>query len=131
MPVGALATGGGTGIEWVFAERETADGAAMLVGVADGPFAFEREAPGAVERLIPEGELLAVDWHDWNEDPFAQGTWVSSDVGRKSAFTAETWRPEGRLVFASSDLASRDTGWFEGAVVSGELAAQVILQGDG
>ncbi len=129
VDVGVLATGGGRGIEWMFAERETNDRATMLVGfgVADGVFEIEAEARAAVARFFPEAELLALDWHDWNADPFAEGAWVASVVGAEQAFAAQTWDPEGRLAFASSDVAPEDAGWFEGAVASGELATRALL----
>ena len=34
------------------------------------------------------------------------------------------FRPFGRLAFATSDFAERDSGWFEGALVSGAAAAR-------
>lgn len=126
---GTLATGGGRGIEWMFAERETSDRATMLVGfgVADDAFEIDTEARAAVSRFFPEAELLGLDWHDWNADPFSAGAWVAPVVGAERAFAAETWHPEGRLAFASSDIAPGDAGWFEGAVASGELAAGALL----
>ncbi len=127
--VGTLVTGGGRGIEFMLAERETSDRATMVVGfgVADGDFEIETEARAAVARFFPEAELLGLDWHDWNADPFSEGAWVASAVGAERAFAAETWHAEGRLAFASSDIAPEDSGWFEGAVASGELAAHALL----
>jgi monoamine oxidase len=128
VPVGPLATGGGAGIEWAFAERETAAGTTLVVGfgVAVPDFDVEHAARAAVARLFPEAELLALDWHDWITDPYSQGTWAASTVGAETALAAETWRPEGRIVFASSDIAEDDAGWFEGAAVSGRSAANAV-----
>jgi (S)-6-hydroxynicotine oxidase len=130
VAAGMLATGGGHGVEWMFAERETSRGTTLLVGfgVADGPFAIEHEAQAAVTRLFPEAQLVALDWHDWNEDPYAQGTWVASVAGAEDALAASTWHAEGRLAFASSDIAEDDQGWFEGAVVSGKRAANALAE---
>lgn len=126
--VGALVTGGGRGIEWMFAERETSDRATMLVGfgVAEAVFEIEAEARAAVTRFFPEADLVALDWHDWNADPFAEGAWVAPVAGAEQAFAAATWQPESRLAFASSDIAPEDAGWFEGAVASGQLAARTL-----
>jgi len=128
VPVGILATGGGSGIEWLFAERKAADGATMLVGfgvAAEGwSPSMPRDAEAAMARFFPEAKILAVDWHDWNADPHSLGTWVSSIVGSEELQAYANWRAEGRLAFASSDIAPEHAGWFEGAVTSGEAAAE-------
>ena len=130
VPVGVLATGGHSGIEWMFSERCTDDEVAFVVGFGVAANGWEPEIPRdiahAVERLFPEGRLLDCDWHDWNADPDARGTWVSARVDLPTAFAAPNWSPLGRLAFASSDVASTDAGWFEGAIVSGQQAAAEI-----
>lgn len=130
VKVGAMATGGGTGIEWMFAERATSDGATMLVGFGVAADGWTPDIPADVERAVarffPQAELLAVDWHDWNADPFAQGTWLGPIVGADETYDAETWQREGRLAFATSDFAREEAGWFEAAVISGEDAAEEI-----
>jgi len=131
VPVGVLATGGGTGIEWMFAERATEDGATLLVGFgvagSDWTPDLPRDLEVALARFFPEAELLAWDWHDWNGDPFARGTWVAATVAAPEAVAATTWVRRGALAFASADFAPDQAGWFEGAVASGEAAAQEIL----
>lgn len=128
---GVLVTGGGKAIEWAFAERATARGA-LVVGFGLMRRGFD---PGdhdqlrqALQRFFPEGELLAHDWHDWLSDPFARGTWVATPVDQTAAVEAATWAPLDRLAFASSDIAPESAGWFEGAVISGQTAAQAIAQ---
>lgn len=134
IPVGILATGGGSGsgIEWMFAERQSADGATLLVGfgvAADGwTPSMPRDAEIAMARFFPEAKILAVDWHDWIADPHSLGTWVSAIAGSEALFDYENWRAEGRLAFASSDFAPAHAGWFEGAVTSGEAAADEIAR---
>jgi len=130
VPVGVLATGGGIGIEWMFAERATEDGATLLVGfgVADekGFHDLPHDIEAALGRFFPEAELIAWDWHDWNADPFARGAWVAATVGAPEAVAATTWVRHGSLAFASSDFAPDQAGWFEGAIASGEAAAAEI-----
>jgi monoamine oxidase len=131
VPVGVLATGGRSEIEWMLSERLSEDGeSAMLVGfgVADGwsPH-MPADAVAATRRFFPEAEVVSVDWHDWNSDPFAQGTWVATNLDAPGAAAAATWRRHGPLAFASADFAAEQAGWFEGAVVSGEAAAAEIL----
>jgi monoamine oxidase len=40
----------------------------------------------------------------------------------------ENWQPEGRLAFATSDIAPDQAGWFEGAIIAGEAAATALLR---
>jgi monoamine oxidase len=131
VPVGVLATGGGGGIEWMFAERATEDGATLLVGFGVAANGWSPDLPrdirSAVARFFPEAELLAWDWHDWNGDPLALGTWTAATVGASQAVAASTWSRHGPLAFASSDFAPDQAGWFEGAIASGEAAAAEIL----
>jgi monoamine oxidase len=81
------------------------------------------------KRLVPNAEFISYDWHDWINDPFAQGTWVAAPADIADAFSAEAWKPEGRIAFATSDIAAEQAGWFEGAVRSGEAAADWLVGG--
>lgn len=129
VPVGVLATGGGDGIEWMFAERGTADGATLIVGFGLAAN-FNPAEPGAVAkavaRFFPEGRLLDFDWHDWVGDPFARGTWIAPALGAEDALAPETWAMTGPLAFASSDIAPTGAGWFEAAILSGVNAAGTV-----
>jgi monoamine oxidase len=129
---GTLATGGGHGIEFLFAERLAADGDTLLVGFgvagADWTPDFPGDARAALDRFFPEAEFVAADWHDWNADPFARGTWVAGIVGAADAHAYGTWHRHGRLAFASSDIAPEAAGWFEAAAISGEAAAAAIVE---
>jgi monoamine oxidase len=124
-----LATGGSEGIEWMFSERATDDGAILIVGFGMAR-SFNPAEPGAVARAVarffPEATLLAYDWHDWVGDPFARGTWVATPLGAERAVAAATWRGPGLLGFASSDIASDSAGWFEGAMISGQQAVDEL-----
>ena len=130
VPVGILATGSGTGIEWMFSERPAADGATCIVGFGVAANGWEPRIPDdvelAVRRFFPEGRFLAADWHDWNGDPFSRGTWVAGILGQGESHASSTWTREGNLAFASADFASAEAGWFEAAIISGEAAAADI-----
>jgi monoamine oxidase len=130
VPVGTLVTGDGNGIEWAFADRTSADGATLVVGFG---IAGDTMRPGDPEwvraqfgRLFPNAQMLIHDWHDWVDDPWARGTWVSAFAGSEAGLDPANWGMEGRLAFASSDIARDQAGWFEGAVVSGEDAAAAV-----
>ncbi|MGF1608298.1 MAG: flavin monoamine oxidase family protein [Kiloniellales bacterium] len=130
VAVGTLATGGGRGVEFAFAERASDDGAALVVA-----FGIQRDGdhPGkqawvAAElgKFFPSAQLIAHDWHDWLADPYARGTWVAAPVGAEPGLDWRGWRPQGRLAFAGSDIAREQAGWFEAAVISGEEAAEAV-----
>jgi monoamine oxidase len=127
---GILATGGGTAIEWAFAERVTARGTSLVVGFGLHRAGFDPgnrdQIAAALARFFPEARLIAHDWHDWVADPFARGSWVAVSADHPEAFDASRWRCQGRIAFASSDIAPEQAGWFEGAVASGQQAAADI-----
>ena len=133
VPVGTLITGDGQGIQLVFAERAALDGSVLLIAFGlqlgdtkPGSAAWVREQ---FKRLAPNTEFISYDWHDWISDPYARGTWVSTPADIGEAFDCAAWQPFGRLAFASSDYASDQAGWFEGAVRSGEAAADWVIAG--
>lgn len=127
---GALATGGGNGLQWMFAERQAADGAALIVGFGldDGSVdpQSRHDIAAALNRFFPEAELVAWDWHDWLRDPWARGTWVATPVDMPWIADHREWQPEGRVAFATSDFSHDSAGWFEAAIASGEAAVQAI-----
>ncbi len=130
--MGTLVTGDGEGIEFAFAEREAADGATLIVGFG---LSNDQNRPGDASwvktqfaRLFPNARFLSHDWHDWVEDPFARGTWVAAPAGAEAGLDAANWQPETRIAFASSDYARDQAGWFEGAVIAGEDAADAVLR---
>lgn len=129
VPVGTLVTGDGSGLEFAFAER--AEGGTTYI-VAFG-LMQEGNHPAdpawvraQAKKLFPHARVLSHDWHDWVDDPFARGTWVAALAGHEAGYDSATWQPEGRIAFASSDYAREQAGWFEGAVMSGEDAADAM-----
>lgn len=132
VAVGTLVTGDGGGIEFAFAERKAADGATLVVAFG---LVAEDNRPGdsawvrtQASRLFPNARLVSYDWHDWVDDPYARGTWVAALAGHEAGLDHVNWQPEGPLAFASSDYARDQAGWFEGAVIAGEDAADALLK---
>jgi monoamine oxidase len=128
---GILASGGPGGLRWLFSERVSADGAALVVGFALADETLDPADPTSVavslKQLFPEAQLIAWDWHDWVSDPHARGTWVALPADATWIGDHEVWGREGRLAFATSDFAQHAAGWFEGAIRSGEAAARAVL----
>ena len=127
---GVLVTGQAEGLRLMFAERNLSDGSTLIIGfglydeVPDTSFAAMQRA---VAQFFPEATLLAHDWHDWIRDPWSSGTWVSHGMGQGPLFAGPEWAAKGRLHFATSDIASSESGWFEGAIIAGEAVAETIL----
>lgn len=130
VPVGTLVTGDGSGLEFAFAER-TEGGTTYIVAFGLMQEANHPADPdwvrAAAAKLFPNARVLSHDWHDWLDDPFARGTWVAALAGHEAGYDPANWQPEGRIAFASSDYARDQAGWFEGAVISGEDAADAVL----
>jgi monoamine oxidase len=131
VAVGTLVTGDGSGIEFAFVERAAEDGSSYIVAFGLMQAGSHPSDPAWVKaqaaKLFPNARVLSHDWHDWVEDPFACGTWVAAFAGHEAGLSADNWQPEGPIAFASSDYAREQAGWFEGAVVSGEEAADAVL----
>lgn len=129
VPTHSLAFGRGEGLNWLYADRQL-DGATMVVCFGWPSPGFDPSDPASLTRTLrlfhPDAEIVAHTRHDWIDDPSALGTWVNSPVGMPNLVRAEHFAPTDRLLFATSDIASRDAGWFEGALVSGAEAAAAI-----
>ena len=63
----------------------------------------------------------------WGRDPFAGGAFSVFKPGQMTAWAGAIGAPEGRVHFAGEHL-SPWNGWMEGALWSGEHAAQEIIQ---
>ncbi len=128
VPEGVLAAGAGEGLHWMYADRTLAGGDVLLLAFGYEDPAFDATSHADVERALraffPEAELIASDHHDWVADPFSLGTWATATVGRAELLSAERFPPHGRIAFATSDIASQEAGWIEGAFVAGAAAAR-------
>ncbi len=121
-----IAVGVGPGLNWLYADQEI-DGETLVVGFGWDDPAFDPSDRGHVERALgafyPEGELVEWRHHDWLRDPCSRGTWLTAPADNAGLVDPTRFRPAGRLVFAGSDVAAEEAGWFEGALRSGALAA--------
>jgi len=107
------------------------DGTCLLMGFGDensvGQPLDLNEVGAAVREYFPEAEVLAVDAHDWNADPLFDGTYRIDRPGEALEFIRVMNQPEGRIVFAGTDLADSVWRiWIEGAVNSGHAAADQV-----
>jgi monoamine oxidase len=74
-----------------------------------------------------EAELQKTYVQRWAENPFARGAFTVFHPGEMTAWVPIMGQPEGRVHFAGEHIAPWN-GWMEGALWSGERAAQEILQ---
>jgi monoamine oxidase len=123
--------GADTKIKWLATEYSTPDGD-LLVGFGNSPEELDvsdsTAVAGAVREFLPDAEVVSTDAHDWNADEFSQGTWMAYRPGQVMRYASGLQRPEGRLTFAGSDLASGWVGWIDGAVESGHRAARAAVE---
>jgi monoamine oxidase len=125
-PSSYLGSGWDTPVSAGFISKPAADGQLFMgfssqqrVDLADAAAASD-----AVRAHIPDAEVVWTGGHDWVTDPYAKGTWLSVPPTWFSDGTFDALRePEGRLLFAGSDIAAEGAGWIEGAVGSGREAA--------
>lgn len=121
-----------TAIKWLASEYTTEDGT-YLCGFASAAADLnpndKSDIVRAVHELLPDVDVVDVDAHDWNADEFSQGTWMAYRPGQVMAHSRNLQQPQGRLVFANSDLASGWAGWIDGAIESGTRAASIVCGG--
>lgn len=72
-----------------------------------------------LETILPGYEALAANAHDWLADEHSRGTWAIHRPGWYEHHHAAMRRPEGRVVFAGSDIANGWAGFIDGAIESG------------
>lgn len=108
----------------VYSRSGECSGAVCTFGVAlpDHAAALARSWTAFNERhpeISLSGEFLS---HDWVQDPFARGTWLSMSPGQAEGIHALANMPPPCL-FAGGDVSRGWYGWMEGAVTSGQDAA--------
>jgi len=130
VPPYLFASGTGpAGLRWLSSEYDLPEGS-LMVGFSVGPERLKVEGRAlvqhAIEAFAPGARVLNIDAHDWEEDPYSKGAWVCYRPGQLSRFGPTLGESEGRLAFAGSDTATGWTGWIDGAIESGERAAEYV-----
>lgn len=127
-------------------DHSPADGSCgILVGFFDGPEAVRWSGnPDGRRRAVIESLVAAfgpeaatpVDYvdHDWIADPWSEGCYVGLPApGVLTGLGRALRAAHGRVHFAGTECAPAWTGYIEGALASGEAAAQEValaLQGE-
>jgi monoamine oxidase len=114
----------------VFPEHELGEDGQMLTGfyiVHPDRERFSTDFAGVqsfYQELFPGCELVDFDCQDWTDEQWSgYGGWVAYPPGIISKSHSVLTMPEGRLFFATSDIATGFMCWIEGAVEMGKKAA--------
>ncbi len=137
VPDRMLAAGWNTPFYWLTAERHVGDAQLVVAFALRG--SIDATDTDALERALrvyaPEAKILAAESHDWVNDPWACGGWMTEPPGWTTAGIPELIaRSHGRVLMAGSDVAPRFAGWIAGAIASGaatalEAAERLALDG--
>jgi pseudooxynicotine dehydrogenase len=131
-PLNAISPGHPFGYTSTYAHLD--DGSQVLVtfgAVAEGLDMTDLDAVEAALHsfVFGGGDIEVVDatWHDWARDEFTRGTWAAHRPGWfADGHHAAMRSPDGRVVFAGSDLADGWSGFVDGAIESGLRAARDV-----
>jgi hypothetical protein len=132
VPVGSLAFGRGHGLHLLYGDRPYGDDdeQTLVIGFGWPVEGFDPTSTADLQRALeafhPGAELVAYTTHDWISDPASKGTWVNTPADRPEVLRADRFPLHGRVAFATSDVASEEAGWFEGALLSGSAAARSL-----
>lgn len=112
------------------AQARTADGDTLCLAFGSDSSRLDPTDPAAVaeaiNRLLPDHEVLDTYAHDWTADEFSQGTWSSFRPNQITCHLAALQQPEDRVFFAGSDIADGWNGNIDGAIESGLAAARSV-----
>lgn len=125
------ALGWNTPLEWLTTEFEHQDGSIMVGFAQDEKLIDPTDRDSvtrAVHAFIPEAEIVAWWSEDWNGSPYSAGTWTAFRPGQITRLAANSRKPEGRLVFATADIAVGFSGWMDGAIESATAATATLTK---
>jgi monoamine oxidase len=117
-------------LNWISTEFVLPEGS-LMCGFGPSTPRIDQSDPRSIEALVrayaPEAHVVAVDSHDWDVDPYSNGAYTALRPGWLARYGRELRAPEGRLAFASSDIADGPSlGFMSGAIQRGGAAATEI-----
>jgi monoamine oxidase len=128
--VGNIATVSARGdLTYVMTYAQGAD-YTILVGFGPGAErldAYDEEAvQAALQQHLPGARVSSVMQYDWNNDPYALGTWATYRKGWAARYYDQFQRDSGRILFASGDHGEGWRGTIDGAIGAGVRAARRV-----
>ena len=131
VPERMLAAGWNTPFYWLTTEHSVDEGQ-LVVAFALQDSVDTTDLSALVQALrvyAPEAHVIAAMSHDWVNDPWARGGWMTEPPGWSTTGIPELIAAaHGRIVMAGSDVAPRFAGWIAGAIASGRAAALEMEQ---
>jgi monoamine oxidase len=131
VPDRMLAAGWNTFFYWLTAEQRV-DDAQLVIAFAlrDSVDPTDTEAlERALQAYAPEVRVIAAESHDWVQDPWSRGGWMTEPPGWTTQGVPELIaQPHGRVFMAGSDVAPHYAGWIVGAIASGRATAQEVAR---
>ncbi|MEV4630616.1 FAD-dependent oxidoreductase [Micromonospora sp. NPDC049523] len=115
-------------VDTLVPHRELADGQ-IMIGFSVHPtldVSNLAQLQAAVRLIVPDAEVVAARAQDWGRDPYALGGWSFRRPGQLVDLLAQIQRPQGRIAFATADIASGWSGYVDGAIESGLRAASQV-----
>ena len=110
-------------------ESVNGDGSQLMIGFGiDAARCDAGDLPAVqtqLDAILPGYEALGATAYDWLTDEFSQGTWAIHRPGWYEHHHAAMQRPEGRVVFAGSDIANGWAGFVDGGIESGLRGASL------
>ena len=104
-------------------ESLNGDGSQLMIGFGADAARCDAGDLAAVQdqldAILPGYAVIEATAHDWLSDEFSRGTWAIHRPGWYEHHHAAMQRPEGRVVFAGSDIANGWAGFIDGAIESG------------
>lgn len=79
-----------------------------------------------MRQFVPNLEIGETLSHDWNQDPYARGTWCMYRSNILTNDLSELQRSEDNVYFAGTDIASGWRGFIDGAIESGMRTARQV-----
>ena len=102
----------------------------LLVGFGVDPDRLDIHNSEAISaamlQFVPNLEIGETLSHDWNQDPYARGTWCMYRPNTLTNDLSELQRSEGNVYFAGADIASGWRGFIDGAIESGMRTARQV-----
>lgn len=93
-------------------------------------FSDSEKVKQAYKDMVPEtstSEIVRYAYHDWRNDPYAQGTWCCFEAEYSTKYLEELQSKHGeRVIMASSDYADGWRGCIDGAIEQGIRSAMVV-----
>jgi nicotine oxidoreductase len=105
-------------------EKTRADGTTMILGCSFEP-SFDLSDKEGIARMfaemlpMPNAEIVDVIGHNWVADEYARGGTSMLHPGQLTGVLTDLREPEGRLVFATADIAYGIPAGMDGAIEAG------------